>query len=314
MGEVVARQLPTTPAAISLRAAAGDAVDLALEDLGTSQWRLGWSFKSPPCRPIKVGPAGCALAGDEPTDERSWDPKRPTLFSGYPFTFEAQLECSMPVDASEQLAEARRAIDRGAVPAIATELYNGAKARAQIAGGNSAYGGNRWITRSDDPVSPLTVVANEPTELPGAIGRLESYLACCSDVGRGVIHVPPALVSPMAKEGLLLPPTTAGGTRYSPAGHIVVSECGYTGDAPGTAAAGPHDPGVGVMWIYATGPLVIRYSVDSPVGTLAAAAALIAETNDLVTVVGGSAMAAWGCCHAAAAVDVSAYGLVETGS
>lgn len=313
MGEVLRTQ-PTTPAPVSLRAAAGDGVDWRVDPLPTAgqaddgtRWHDRWTYRTPPCRPIEVGPGGCRTA----TLGRDWDPKRPVAFEGQPFGFEAQLECSWGIDADGLLAEARAAFERGASAAVATELWSGEQARGEIdEAGTSGYEGNRWLTRSDDPVSAITTLnGGDPTQPVGALGLIESYLACCSDIGRGVVHVPPALLAVFRNLGLLLEPTTPTGRRYTPAGHTVVSDCGYDGTAPGTAAAGPTAPAAGTLWIYATGPIVARVSALTPIGTNEDVAALLATTNDRVAVASGLAMVAWGCCHAGIAVDVSDYDL-----
>lgn len=313
MGEVV-RTVPTTPAPVSLRAAAGDGVDWRVDPLPTvgqgddgTRWQHSWGFRSPPCRPIVAGPAGCRVA----TDPREWDPSAAVLFEGRPFEFEAQLECGWSgADESSLLAEARAAFERGASAAVAAELWGGAAARGEIdESGTSGYEGNRWLTRSDDPVSAMTVLSDAAVTPTGAMALAESYLACCSDVGRGVVHVPPALLAVLHSAGALLEPTTPTGRRYTPAGHTVVSDCGYTGEAPGTAAAGPTDPDDGVLWMYVTGPMVVRVSPLQPIGTNEEVAALLATDNDRVAVVGGLAMSVWGCCHGGVPVDVSAHGL-----
>jgi len=207
--------------------------------------------------------------------------------------------------------EAAAAFDRGASAAVATELYRGAQARQMITDGSASAGGNRWLTRSDHPTSALVELSDAVAGVPlvGALGLVESYLACCSDVARGVVHVPAALLAPMLASGLILEPTTPSGRRYTPAGHVVVADCGYTGEGPGTAAQGPQDPGDGVLWIYATGPLVARVSPLTSIGTDADVAALIASTNDRVALAQGMAMVAWGCCHGGVPVDVTDFGL-----
>lgn len=311
MGEV-SRQLPTVPAPASLQAAAGDGlVDWRTDPapgVGTPddrRWHRSWTYRTPPCRPVVAGPAGC-----RPGDPRDWDPQRPVVFTGAPFGFEAQLECSVPADATQLGTEARAAFDRGASAAVATELYRGAVSRQLIDDGNDLADGNRWLTRSDDPVSPITELSDAVDGVPlvGALGLLESYLACCSDVGRGVIHAPSSLLPAMLGSGLL-EPLTPTGRRYTAGGHLVVADCGYTGEAPGTAEEGPQDPGDGVLWLYATGGLVARVSPTLDLSSDEDVAALIATTNDRVAVSQGLAMVAWGCCHAGVPVDVSPYGL-----
>lgn len=311
MGEV-SRQQPTVPAPTSLQAAAGDGmVDWRTDPapgVGASddgrRWHRSWSYRTTACRPIVAGPGGC-----RPGDPRDWDAQRPLIFTGVPFGFEAQLECSVPADGADLGAEARAAFDRGASAAVATELYRGAQARAMIDDNSEAAEGNRWLTRSDDPVSPLVDdLASGPMPLVGALGILESYLACCSDVGRGVIHLPNSLL-PAALGSGLIEPTTPTGRRYTAGGHLVISDCGYTGEAPGTAAQGPQDPEDGALWVYATGPLVVRVSPTLDLSSDEDVAALIATTNDRVAVSQGLAMVAWGCCHAGVPVDVTPYGL-----
>lgn len=313
MGEV-SRPLPTAPAPTSLRAAAGDGlVDWRSEGPPSSgdpdspsRWHRSWSLRTPPCRPVIAGPGGC-----RPGDERDWDPARPLIFTGVPFGFEAQLECSAPADGGSLLEEARAAFDRGASSAIASELWSGTQAKAMIADNSTAAEGNRWLTRSDHPVSAMTVLDDDAGGVPlaAALGLIESYLACCSDVGRGVVHVPPVLVPPMLGANLLVAPTTPSGRRYTAGGHVLVADCGYTGDGPGTADQAAQPADAGTLWIYATGPLVVRVSPSISIGTDADVAEMLASTNDRVAVAGGLGFAAWGCCHAGVAVDVTDLGL-----
>lgn len=313
MGDV-SRVLPTTAAPTSLRAAAGEGViDWRVDDLPASgapddgsRWQRQWSFRSAPCLPVQVGPAGCAAG-----DSRPHDPSRPVIFTGAPFAVEAQVECSTASDGDALVAEARAAFERGVSPAISTELYRGAVARSEIDDGSTLAEGNRWLTRSDDPVSALVELseATDGVPLVGAVGLVESYLATCADGGRGVIHVPPALLAAMTAENLLIDPATPSGRRYSPGGHLVVADAGYTGEAPGTASEGPQDPTDGVLWIYATGPMVVRVSPLTPIGTDEEVAELLATTNDRIALAQGVAMVAWGCCHGGVPVDVTPYGL-----
>lgn len=325
MGDV-ARPLPTTPAPASLRAAGtSGVVDIRQTPLPTSgqpdgpdRWAPDWSYRAPACRPIEAGSGGCPAV---PSDARKdWDPSTPMIWQGKPFGFEVQLECSLPLalgtgGVAEQqaafAAEAVAAMERGAVPAIAEELYQGTVARANINGGNTAWDQQRWITRADDPVSEMVQINSDtdPVPLAGAIGLLEQYLACCSDVGRGVIHVPPAVIPPIASLGTQLQPATTGGARFSPSGHVLVADCGYTGIGPADADDDPDLPPDGVMWLYATGPIVVRYAPGVPIATIEDVQAYFLPDNNTVALVPALAMATWGCCHAGVAVDVSPFGL-----
>jgi hypothetical protein len=316
MGDVT-RPLPTTPAPASLRAAGAsgvvtiitDPLPVAGQEDGPGRWQADWQFRSPPCRPIEVGAGGCpAVDADSLKD---WDPQQPSIWEGKPFGMEVQLECSLPANQADLAAEGRAALERGMVPQVAQELYSGAIARNEIAAGNTAWDQNRWLTRADDPVSELTIINEDtdPVPLAGAIGLLEQYLACCSDVGRGVIHVPPSVVPPITSLGTMLAPPSTGGARFSPSGHVLVADCGYTGEGPGDADDGPSLPPDGVMWLYATGPIQVRVSLGYKLDSIEDVAAWFLPDNNTVAAELALGMAVWGCCHAAVAVDVSPFGL-----
>lgn len=325
MGEV-SRPLPTSPAPASLRAAAGSGtVDLRASGLPTigqpdspERWQYDWQYRAPACRPIVVGAYGCPAPDAESL--KGWDPGTPLIWSGKPFGVEAQLECSLPLQLLEsdnnieanQVAfvnEARLALERGVIPAVATELYKGTIARNEIDASNTAYDQNRWITRADDPVQEIEILGSDadPVPLSGAVGLLEQYLSCCSDVGRGVIHVPPFLLTPLASEGQTLAPSTSGGARFSASGHTVVADCGYDGFGPADSDAAPNEPPADVMWIYATGPLTVRYSLGQTLGTVEEVADFFLPYNNTTAQAPALAMATWGCCHAAVPVDIAPY-------
>ena len=163
MGEV-GQALSLAPAPGGLRAAVGDGVSYpGLEQLprsgadDNSRWERSWSYRTPPCRPIEVGPSGCTAG-----DPRDWDPQRPLVWEGKPFSIEAQVECSAPVPESDLVGWAQSAFERSIFPAVAAELYSGEIARGE------GYDGNRWLTRSDDPTSELEVLASTPGSLAAA--------------------------------------------------------------------------------------------------------------------------------------------------
>lgn len=334
MGDVT-RRLPTTPAPASLRAAGASGVVNIQEDpwpqMGDldnpRRWQQDWQFTWPACRPLIVGAQGCASFVPDDA-HKTWNPGGTSVAQGKPFQIEAALECTLPIypeppgDGDGGIAEGQAslvqrtqdALVRGLMPQVSTELWSGAVAREAIAAGLTGYNGNRWLTRSDygDVVSGAGLVEinddTSPVPLVGAIGLLEQYLACCSDVGRGIIHLPPALLGPLASEGTSLAPSTTGGPRFSASGHVLVADCGYTGYGPDTDDE-PTLPPDGVMWIYATGPLEVRYSTATPIGTVEEVEALFALYNNTTAIVPAEAMYVWGCCHAAVAVDTSEWGL-----
>lgn len=325
MGEV-SRPLPTGPAPASLRAAGtSGVVDLRVSGMPVAgeadspeRWQMDWQYRAPACKPIVAGAFGCPQVDAESL--KGWDPGTPLIWEGKPYAIEAQLECSLPLaiggDSSEAeqanfVAEAVAALERGVVPRIAEELYQGTIARAEIAAGNAAWDQNRWITRADDPVSAMTQINDDasPVPLAGAVGLLEQYLAVCSDVGRGVIHVPPALIAPLASEGNSIQGATTGGARFSVTGHTIVADAGYTGYGPADSDEAPNLPPDGVMWLYATGPLTVRYSVGPTLGTVEEVANFFVPYNNTTAQAPAIGMATWGCCHAGVAVDVSEFGL-----
>jgi hypothetical protein len=334
MGDLTER-LPTTPAPASLRAAGTSGVVTIRNDLwpragdldNPRRWQQEAQFTWPSCRPLVVGAQGCATFVHSDV-EKGYDPgSRSVVDNLRPIQLEAQLECTLPITAeppgpegieggqASLVAETAAALERGLIPQVAEELWSGAVARNAIDEGFDTYDNNRWLTRPDyGDVVPGTdlVVINEDTDpvpLAGAIGLLEQYLACCSDVGRGVIHVPPTVVPPLASLGNMLNQgATTGGARFSPSGHVLVAECGYTGYGP-DGDDGPTLPADGVMWLYATGPLFIHYSTMTPIGTIEEVMALFAQYNNTVALAPAEAVYIWGCCHAAVAVNVEPFGL-----
>ena len=322
----LARPLPTTPGPVSLGAAGSSGVvDIQSTGLPTSgmdwneRWAPDWTYRAPACKPIVVGAGGCPTVDDAAL--KGWEPGTPLIWQGKSYGIEAQLECSLPLafatGTDDQQAafgrEAEAALQRGTLPAIAEELYKGTIGRA-----NNAVDGweqQRWITRADDPVDPVNILGGgegNPTPLVGAIGLLEEYLALCSNVPRGVIHVPPRLVPALASEYQFLSPPTSGGTRFSPSGHVLVADQGYDGYGPADADAEPNEPPSGVLWLYATGPLTVRYAFGQSISSIEDVAAYFLPDNNTVAIQPALGMATWGCCHAAVAVD--SYPYFETGS
>jgi hypothetical protein len=276
------------------------------------RWAPEWQYRAPACKPIVIGAGGCAQVDSEAL--KDWDPGTPLIWNGKAYGIEAQLECSLPVGQAMLAQEAVDALERGVVPAIATELYKGTIARANIDSGTPALAAEwdeqRWITRADDPIAPVEILGGgegNPTPLVGAIGLLEEYLACCSDAPRGVIHVPPRLVPAMAEAYQFLDPPTTGGPRFSPSGHVLVADCGYDGYGPADADAAPNAPAHGTLWIYATGPLTVRYAPGVSISSVDDVAAYFLPYNNTVAIRPALGMATWGCCHAAVAVDVLDY-------
>lgn len=263
------------------------------------RWELEFSLRVPPCLPVQVGPGGCHI-----DSAREWDPQRPLIWQHMrPFGFEAQLGCSLPLEGVDLLAEARSALDRASFPRIGAELYSGSVARAQN------WSDNRYLTRSDDPVSPITVLSDAPMPLVGALGLIDSYLTCCVDGGHGVVHAPAALLAAMGSDGHILAPSTPAGRRYTWGGNVVVAECGYTGEAPGTFAAGPQFPGANVLWLYVTSTVAIRVGFGPAISSDEDVAALIVVDNNTVAVTQGMGLGVWGCCHAGVPVDCTDLGL-----
>lgn len=335
MGDLTER-LPTGPAPASLRAAATSGVVTIRQDPWPTsgeldnprRWQQEAQFTWPACRPLVVGTQGCATFVSDETD-KGWDPgSRSVVNHLRPIQIEAQLECTLPITAeppgaegidggqASLVAEVAAALERGLIPQVAEELWQGNVARDALDDNQTSYEDNRWLTRADygDIVSGAGItVINEDTDpvpLAGAIGLLEQYLAGCSDVGRGVIHVPPAVVPPLASLGNMLNSgATTGGARFSPSGHVLVAEAGYNGYGPADFDEEPNQPPDGVFWLYATGPLFIHWSTMTPIGTIDEVKALFAEYNNTVALAPAEAVAIWGCCHAAVAVDMSPYGL-----
>lgn len=285
---------------VGLRASIGSGVTYSgVERMplpATDRWYTpaGWDFETAPCDTLKGGTI-CV-------NERPFTPGNPQLVEGVALTVESQISCTtlgtdivasngdvnMPKFEQYVLDQ----FDRQLFASISSELWSGTLSRA----GNLTK--NKFLTNNEAPgftdLAPGAVVP-----LKDGLAMLDQHLACCNPSGNGLIHVPAKLLTYAGGQELVLDRESSRRSTWG--GNDVVAECGYAGTGPGTFAGGPAalDPlEPGQMWLYATGPLLVRAAVNS--STLSH---IDIENNNVYTTLSGAFMFGWGCCHAGIKVE-----------
>lgn len=123
--------------------------------------------------------------------------------------------------------------------AFASELISG-----------TASGG---ISLSNSATAPAGLAFGTASKLTGALALLEAELATRLLNSRGVIHLPPVLLS-QAIEGYSL--TFVDGHWTTPLGNIVIVDAGYA--AAPQPTGGGDAAGATEVWVYASGPVHYR--------------------------------------------------------
>lgn len=253
----------------------------------------GWNFETPPCSELQSGTI-CV-------NPRPFAPGNPGVQEGVALSFESQIQCStwgtdiIASDGKVSIPKfeeyALEQFNRQAFAAISSEIWSGTESRA------SGYQ-NKYLALDDGNVTDLSPAG--AVSIKDGIGLLDEYLACCNPQGNGLIHSPVKYLTYFGAEELMV--DTGTSRRATHGGNTIVAECGYAGTGPGDFLTGPTplDPAEpGKVWLYATGPMLIRIIVDeSPLSHVDIL------NNDATTVLSGHYMFGWSCCHAAVQVEV----------
>lgn len=164
-----------------------------------------------------------------------------------PWTLQMYDDCNvLGARGIDMPARVRRWFAAGESFAIARELWTGDLTRQAVADeGSDIDAPNLYLT---DPTK-VVPVADAPVKLAAAVGLLEDALGTATLGGPGFLHVPRIVATRM-------PGTRREGQQlFTLLDNQVVPDAGYTGTAPGDVA-----PADGVVWLYATGPVVVRRS------------------------------------------------------
>lgn len=277
---------------VGLRAMVGAGVQYTgLESLSDSpRWLQGFQFETPPATNI-LQQGGICVA------ERTFSPGKPSYFSGYPITVEAQIQCSIYADPAQLKEFVVAEFERRLFGKISAEIWSGTQTRAIIAAGKTEYSANRWLARSDHASAATIINGGTKLTLEEGVAQLEAQIKCCQEAGNVLIHVPSKVLTYMGRGDLLLPPV--GNRRFTWNGIGVVAECGYAGTGPDTATNGPSAiPAVDQSWIYGTGPITIHAAAD-----LSAIESVDIAQNNYNVTVSGAYIWGWGACHSAVLVD-----------
>lgn len=285
-----------TVPSVGLRASVGSGVTYSgIEKYSTTgdRWwtEAGWNFETAPCGGLQTG--GLCI------NPRPFAPGSPGVSSGRAINFETQVQCSTwgsdivaqggKVTSETFETYAKDIVSRQVFSAISGELWSGTESRA------SAYTGNHYLALNGSDFTNLSPGGS--VSLKEGIALLDQYLCAYSPGGNSLIHVPVKLLTYIGSGGLTV--DTGTSRRVSWGGNDIVGECGYAGTGPDTFANGPSAAPAGKMWIYGTGPMLVRIVVDD--GPLSY---IDIENNDLTTVLSGDFMFGWGCGHAGVLVDV----------
>lgn len=125
---------------------------------------------------------------------------------------------------------------------LAAELWDG------TIGQTAGWASNISLTDlSSDRLTTTAVAADV------ALGRIEGGLAHYLKGGRGMVHVTPqVLVALVAAQAVV----KVGNAWYTPMGHVVVADAGYSGNGPAAVAGGT--PAGSTQYIYGTSMIGVR--------------------------------------------------------
>lgn len=284
-----------SPPSVGLRAMVGAGVFFTgvqpLSGPDPIRWLQGWQYEEGPCGDV-IEQGGICYS------ERGFSPGKPTFQTGEAITMESQIQCSTYEDIEKLKEYAVQEFERQMFSKISAEIWSGTQTRALIAAGGAKYGANKWLARDNHPVNDVVILnGGTATTLVDGLAQLESALGACTLGGNGLIHVPRRVLTHMGVEGLLLDPTSGRRTTWN--GYGVVAEDGYAGTGPAAVPSAPSTPSSGNVWIYATGPLMIKAAAD-----LSGIQHVDVENNDLFAIVPGAYTYGWGCCHYAIQIDL----------
>lgn len=275
-------------------------VQTPTDDPDKRHWRNGIQFQGDPCDD--------AQTTQDPCPSPSAGFVKPATANGLPargaqsFTVYAALPCN-PIGYWPE-AEARiiahftqgeeRAVSRtfwtGTIDAPVTGVTY-----PHLAANTNVFSGGMSPVQLQTAAS---VVVTGVVDIVEGIGLLESALANCFG-GVGVIHAPRAAFAHMAANKIIY---TRGGTAYTLADTPVAFGPGYSGTSPAGAT-----PATGNVWLYATGPVMMRRDPDIRI-TSTPTQALDRSVDTLTMFAERTYNLAWNCCHFA--VQVSLGGII----
>lgn len=207
----------------------------ALTRNGTSRMPLGVTWLPWGCGNVSTDASDCAVVYDLSAREL------PDVALQPAFLIWDALKCSTLSSEPEWLRQ--RVVDNLSVytsAAFASELQGAAASGGIGLVGNVTY-------------AP-TVVSATAVSLRNAFLGLEGALADKLHGGMGVIHLTPGLLTLASADDLVY---WADGQYWTPTGHCVVGDAGFTGATPYDESAA----GEGETWIYATS--MIHYAVSA---------------------------------------------------
>jgi hypothetical protein len=240
----------------------------------------GWAYRPEACAASDLVALECGVwEGVDFTNGRG------ALVEGEPFVVRAWDRCSVfgwADDGGEQYrARARRVLEARRSSDIAREFWDGAITAAESLP-------NRVLT--DAGADELTTTAVTPTE---ALARVEGAMG----PGRGMVHVTPSLLTHLISAGVI---RWDGGLWLTGMGNVVVSDYGYSGNGPDTAASDT------TQWMFGTGWVsVFLGAIEVTPPGPDPADAMTLTNNTIEYVVSQLAAVLWdSCVHVAAQVNV----------
>lgn len=283
---------PATPPRYSLLIAAPTAED--------GRWQGGWEFAPEGCGTSQGGRTAVDCFGG--TD--ALDPEDNLgKVGGEPFAVWAADRCStFGYRARDYIGRARRQLAAIESFQIAEELWEGSLNGEPSLAGQTID--NRPLV---DPSSDT--VTDGPTSPTGALAMLVDGLGKCGAGRQGMIHVTPQLLVHLSTVGAIY---RDSGAWYTPMGHLVVADDGYTGAGPGEDGGVPASSS---QWAYATSMLRVRLSPvqtvpdlpeDDTTNPTGWPAAVDPRDNVVLVIAQRLAGITWDeCCHLAAEVNLS---------
>lgn len=255
--------------------------------LGGADWQHGVTFEPEACDALDPIPVGCwSDVADAPSkDALSGE----GLVTFDPFVVLGVDECSVMDRGRDREGRARRNLTATESWQVERQVFDGA-ATTQL---DVAEQDSPWLTQ-DGGSTTVTTSATAPAH---ALAALERELAECLHGQRGMIHATADVVTLWHHGGNL---RIEGNLLLTALDTIVVAGSGYSGAAPGGAAAA-----AGSSWAYGTGLVYYRQGEIVPVGD--EASRVDRSVNTHRTIVEREVLAVWApCCVLAAQVDITA--------
>lgn len=279
---------PATPPRYSLLIAAP-----AVTDDG-ARWQAGYEF----------APEGCGRGGRTAVDcfgstALLDPPANPGVVIGDPFVVWAADECStFGYLARDYAGRATRQLLATQSFQIAAEVWAGSL------NGDTGLGGDTIANLPLNSISSDTVTSG-PDDPVDALAMLVAGLGICGEGRQGMVHMTPQVMQHLIARQALV---QVSGLWYTAMGHLVVSDDGYDGSAPGGA------PATSSQWMYATSMMRVRLGEIVTLPELTGdgnargwPAAIDRATNFVTVVAQRFAAVQWDrCCFLAAQVNIEA--------